>query len=167
MERNRTPDRHDGLSVAVTGHQPFLLGGYGDEVAVRLRDLAGAWLADHRPREVVSGLAAGWDTAVASAALLTGIPLVAALAYRKQASHWPAEAAEQHESFVAAASEVFVYSEEKSHGCYSRRDRWVLERSDLVLALWSGADGGTARAISHAESLGKPIVNLWKQWDSA
>lgn len=151
-------------SIAVTGHQPFLLGGYGEEVAERLCGVALAWLQAHQPREVVSGLAAGWDTAVAHAAVLANIPLVAALAFRGQADQWPDDAKEKHAFLVGSACETYLYAEEKAHGCYSRRDRWVLERGDVVLALWSGVDGGTARAIATASKMGRPIVNLWEVW---
>jgi uncharacterized phage-like protein YoqJ len=151
-------------SVAVTGHQPFLLGGYGQDVAVRLRGVAREWLAEERPREIVSGLAAGWDIAVAEAAIAEGIPLVAALAYRGQADHWPEDAKRGHAALVAAATDVWLYAEEKAHGCYTRRDHWVLDRADVVLALWSGVDGGTARAVAKAYALGKPVINLWVRW---
>lgn len=154
-------------SVAVTGHQPFLLGGYGDEIASRLQSLARSWLKNNEPREVVSGLAAGWDTAVAEAAIKEGISLVSALAYRGQADHWPEDAKRQQDRLIEKSSHVYVYADEKEHGCYSRRDKWVLDRADMVLALWSGVDGGTARAIAHAQERNKPIVNLWLEWESS
>jgi hypothetical protein len=134
---------------------------------LRLRTLAFDWLEANRPREVVSGLAPGWDTAVADAAVSLGVPLIAALAYRGQADDWPDAARQKHTDLVAAAHETYVYAEAKEHGCYTRRDRWVLERGEIVLALWSGVDGGTARAVAHASKLGKPIVNLWQNWNAA
>jgi uncharacterized phage-like protein YoqJ len=153
-------------SLAVTGHQPFLLGGYGHDVSRRLRRVAFDWLQANTPREVMSGLAAGWDTAVADAAVSLGIPLIAALAYRGQADLWPEEARNEHARLVAAAGEIYLYAEAKEHGCFTRRDRWVLERGDMVLALWSGVDGGTARAIATANKLEKPVVNVWERWAS-
>jgi len=151
-------------SIAVTGHQPYILGGYSNALDQGLYDLASGWLKANQPREVVSGLAAGWDTAVASAALDQDIPLIAALAYQGQADQWPPEAKTVHEKLRDGASEIYQYSREKAHGCYTRRDRWVLERGDIVLALWSGADGGTARAVATAQKLGKPIINLWSDY---
>lgn len=152
-------------SIAVTGHQPFLLGGYGDEAALKLRNFARSWLRENKPKEVISGLAAGWDTAVAEAAIIEDIPLVSALAYRGQADEWPEKAKQKHGQLIEKSIYVYVYSDKKEHGCYTRRDRWVLDRGDIVLALWSGVDGGTARAISHANKLNRPIVNLWSSWE--
>jgi hypothetical protein len=43
----------------------------------------------------------------------------------------------------------------------------VLDRGQLVLALWAGVDGGTARALAEAEKRGKPVVNLWTSWVAA
>jgi len=153
-----------GLSVAVTGHQPPMLGGYGRDVASRLKALAAAWLSVARPREVVSGMAAGWDEAVAEAAIDLGIPLVAALAFKDQCAQWPQDALERHKRLLMRASETYVYSEGKAHGCWTRRDRWVIERGDVVLALWSGVDSGTGRAVKAAANLGRPVFNVWDAW---
>ncbi len=150
--------------VGVTGHQPFILGGYGEDVAERLTAFAREWLELGRPKEVISGLAAGWDTAVAEAAVEVSVPLVAALAFRAQADHWPPAARAQFERLVAASSEVYLHAPEKCAGVWTARDHWVLERSDVVLALWSGIEGGTGRAVRKAGELGRPVINVWDDW---
>lgn len=73
------------LSAAVTGHRPFVLGGPTEALAALLRSLASGWLQITKPRKVVSGLADGWDLAVAEAAVALGIPL-----WRLwRSAHWP------------------------------------------------------------------------------
>ena len=44
------------------------------------------------------------------------------------------------------------------------RNKWMVDNSDLVLALWNGTDGGTANCVRYAEKVGKPITNLWERW---
>jgi hypothetical protein len=48
---------------------------------------------------------------------------------------------------------------------WTLRDRWVLDRACHVVALWSGVEGGTAQAVAHAKELGKPVENLWPEWE--
>lgn len=153
-----------GLPVAVTGHQPHLLGGYGPEAAARLRRLADAWVGRARPAEVVSGMAAGWDMAMAAAAVAAGVPLVAALAWPAQGEGWPEEALGEFRGLLAAAKEVHVHAPGRRSGMWAARDRWVLERGRAVVALWSGAPGGTADAVSRALAMGLPVENLWEEW---
>lgn len=151
--------------VAVTGHQPGLLGGYGDDVAARLVALAAAWIAENRPAEIISGMAAGWDMAVAEAAVEAGVPLVAVLACPGQNQAWPEAARARFERVVARASLVHVMP--GGPGMWTKRDAWVLARGERVLALWSGVPGGTERAVEKAARLGKPVDNLWPAWSAA
>lgn len=69
--------------MAGTGHRPDKLGGYGAGVSSRLVDLARAALLRCRPNEVMSGMALGWDTALALGAIELGIPLTAHAQGRK------------------------------------------------------------------------------------
>jgi len=151
-----------GERVAVTGHQPTLLGGYGEDVADRLRALAGGWIARERPGEIISGMAAGWDMAVAEAALAAGVPLVAVLACPGQNQSWPDEARARFERALAGAAAVQVMP--GGPGMWTKRDGWVLARGERVLALWSGVPGGTERAVLKARRLGRPVHNLWQDW---
>lgn len=152
------------MRAAVTGHQPPALGGYGADVFARLVGLGRGWIRANRPAEVVSGMAAGWDLAMAEAAVLEGVPLVAALAFRGQGEDWPDEARAHLRRLLGAAVMVHLANEARVPGMWTIRDRWVLERGDVVVALWSGADGGTGRAVATARELGKQVDNLWPSW---
>ena len=155
------------LSWAVTGHQPHVLGGFTPEVHERLAFLARRWVTRTRPVRVLSGMAAGWDMAVAAAAVEAGVPLVAAKAWSGQGHEWPEEARGQLHRLLAAAEQVHVHAPKRTDGMWTARDGWVLEQGGAVVALWSGAEGGTARAVRHADSLGLPVENLWEEWLSA
>jgi hypothetical protein len=47
---------------------------------------------------------------------------------------------------------------------FERRNEWMVDRADRVVALWSGAEGGTARCVACAERKRKPVDNLWARW---
>lgn len=61
MSRHPAPDggKESSMRAAVTGHQPHLLGGFGEDVARRLRALARRWIQRARPGEVICGMAPG------------------------------------------------------------------------------------------------------------
>ncbi|QSQ22365.1 hypothetical protein JY651_45820 [Pyxidicoccus parkwayensis] len=152
------------MRVAVTGHQPHLLGGFGEEAASRLRSFARLWIQRARPAEVICGMAPGWDLAMAEAALEEGVSLVAALAWPDQGRNWPVEAYAHLQSLLGRAALVHTAFPKRASDMWSLRDRWVLERGERVVALWSGVEGGTAEAVAHAQRLGKPVENLWPDW---
>jgi uncharacterized phage-like protein YoqJ len=153
------------MRVAVTGHQPHLLGGFGEEAALRLRAFARRWLQRTRPTEVICGMAPGWDLAMAEAALEEAVPLVAALAWPGQGKNWPEDAYKHLQTLLGRAAQVHTVFPKRTQEMWTVRDQWVLERADLVVALWSGAEGGTAQAVAHARGLGKPVENLWEEWE--
>ena len=151
---------------AGTGHRPDKLGGYGADVSTRLVDLARAALTKYRPDEVVSGMALGWDTALALAAIELGIPLTAAVPFEGQERKWRPEQQRLFQAILARASTVVVVSP----GGYAvwkmqARNEWMVDRATGVLALWNGSAGGTGNCIEYAHAQQVEIVNLWATWE--
>jgi hypothetical protein len=70
--------------IAVTGHRPGKLGGYNADVLSRATLLAAKHLRALDPKEVITGMALGWDTACALAAIRLHIPFTAALPFEEQ-----------------------------------------------------------------------------------
>lgn len=157
------------LILAATGHRPDKLGGYDKpHVDTALRNLALEYLEAAAPAKVISGMAQGWDTAWAEAALQLGIPLVAAVPFEGQAARWPHEAKLRWTRLVGRATETVIVSP----GGYETwkmqaRNRWMVNHGDVLVALWNGGPGGTANCVEYAQQERKPIVNLWKRWVDA
>lgn len=151
---------------AFTGHRPQRLGGYGDDVTDRLSQFAEKWLTINRPAKAISGMAQGWDVAVAEAALRLNIPLIAALPFKDQDKIWPAQARVRYRAILAAADETHIVSEGdyvvwKMH----HRNRWMADRCDLIVSLWDGTpEGGTAKCVEYARLIGRPVTNLWTEY---
>ena len=152
------------FSLAVYGHKPVLSG--DATTGGRLRGIAARWLARERPGELVSGLTSGWDLACARAALELGLPLIGVLAYPGQGETWPIEARNELKAVVAGCAEVVTLSQARAPGIWIRRDRWVLDRAQRVLALWDGDDDETCWALAYAEVQGKAVDNLWGEWEA-
>lgn len=152
-----------GFRVMVTGHRD--VGGTHLQAALRgvlqnIQDKRGAVVA-------ISGMALGVDLEFAEAALALAIPLVAAIPLPDQAARWPHLQATRHATVLhAAAAIVHVWEEPE----YAERDPvrmllarnvWMLDHSDLVVAVWDGRRrGGTWHAVHLALKRGRPVLVL-------
>lgn len=153
------------MIICGTGHRPQKLGGYSDQARQKLRLLAADYLCVQRPDRFISGMALGWDTALAEAALMLQIPYVAAIPFKGQESAWPAVSQQTFNFLVQHASEVVIVCD----GSYAawkmqKRNQWMVDHSDRVCALFDGSPGGTANCVKYALEGGKPIDNLWPQF---
>ena len=154
------------MIVAGTGHRPDKLGGYSDDAFNKLERIAYNWLHTNRPERVISGGALGWDQALAQAALYDGIPLTLALPFPKFWIKWPKKSQDYLELLVSQADKV-VYVCEEGYAAWKMqaRNKWMVDNCQSVLALWNGTDGGTANCVRYAEQTGRPIINLWKEFN--
>ncbi len=78
-----------GLVIAGTGHRLNRLGGYGQEVYDQLFVIAFNMLAELKADTVISGMALGWDQAIADAASIHCMKLIAAVPFEGQEQAWP------------------------------------------------------------------------------
>lgn len=151
------------MIICGTGHRPNKVGGYSKEAQSKLYYLAKGWLEDNHPDKVISGMALGWDQALANAAYVLDIPYIAAVPFAGQQQAWPEESREFFDMLLAHAEETVIVS----NGRYAPwkmqvRNEWMVDHCDTVLALWDGSAGGTGNCIQYANKVGKPIINLWE-----
>jgi len=151
--------------VAATGHRPDKLGGYSHENLIKLVKFAKKHLDG--VDKVISGMALGWDTAMAMAAMEQNIPFIAAIPFLGQERMWPSESKIRYQYLLKHAEDV-VYVCDPGYAPWKMqvRNKWMVDHSDLVLALWNGTEGGTANCIEYAQSQNKPINNLWSQFEA-
>jgi uncharacterized phage-like protein YoqJ len=153
------------MIIAATGHRPSKLGGYGKETFQNLTIFAENQLEVLSPKKVISGMALGWDQAIACAALDLEIPLVAAIPFKGQEAIWPSESQRRYNDILAMASSVRCISQ----GGYSPykmhlRNQWMVNACGTILALWDGSSGGTKNCVDFAVLRGKKVINVWDDW---
>lgn len=153
------------LRVPATGHRwsrlPF---DRTPEAERRLEALAYAFLEQLAPDEAISGLAVGWDTAFAQAAVRLQIPLVAAVPGKRgeQTRGWDWGDEGTHDWLLRQAVEVHYVGEGYAFGrACVLRDKWMVDRGHVVAALWSGMPSGTGTTVRYADRQKVPVVNLW------
>lgn len=152
------------MIVAGTGHRPDKLGGYSVEVEDRLTAFARDQLQRVAPSKVISGMALGWDQALAQAALDLGIPLIAAVPFEGFGQKWPKSSQYRCTALLCRAAEVATVSPYPGTAALHRRNEWMVDRCDLLLALWDGSWGGTFNCIQYARKVSHPIEFLWDRW---
>lgn len=152
--------------IAVTGHRPGKLGGYGTDVLCRLTKLSTKYLRELSPKEVITGMALGWDTACALAAINLQIPFVAALPFEGQDRFWTRTQKLMYRNILTHASEVVTLATRHDLTGYQQRNEWMADRCEEVLALWDGSPGGTANMIRYATGPGRwrKLHNVWEEW---
>lgn len=153
------------MIVAVTGHRLDKLGGYNHEVQHNLLEFAKIVLPLLKPTKIISGMALGWDQAVAEAAIELGISFVAAVPFVGQESIWPLESQTKYNMLIEHASEIRIISD-GGYAAYKMqvRNKWMVDNSERLFALWDGSSGGTANCVRYAEQKMKPITNVWPAW---
>jgi uncharacterized phage-like protein YoqJ len=153
------------MILAGTGHRPDKLGGYDPQTTKKVLHFAEAVLKAHTPSVVISGMAQGWDMALAQAAINLSIPFRAYIPFIGQEQVWPSATRLYYKALLEKAELVKICST----GGYSKasmqqRNQQMVDDCDVVAALWNGSDGGTANCLSYAIFVGKPYYNFWPQF---
>ena len=151
------------MIIAATGHRSNKLGGSG--TYAKLVDFAQNYMRKAMPVSVISGMALGWDTAWAEAAYRQSIPFVAAVPFAGQEAMWPETSKLKYRLLLRRAARVHVIcTGSYARAKFQRRNEWMVDNADGVVALWDGSTGGTANCVQYARRVGKPIANLWSEW---
>ncbi|MFN6560004.1 MAG: SLOG family protein [Nostoc sp. ChiSLP01] len=163
--------------IAATGHRLDKLGGRNQEVFSRLLSLATVSIQKLEPTEIISGMALGWDTAVALAAIKLSIPLVAAVPFAQQDAKWKQEDRERWESILFQTKQIIYIDRLPEYAAkgverdiyhpakLQKRNEWMVDNCVQILALYDGSSsGGTFNCLEYAKQLNKPVFNVWNSW---
>ena len=55
---------------------------------------------------------------------------------------------------------TYYISDHPSRKAFQKRDRWMVDHAERIIAVFNGTRGGTAYTIDYAKSLGKEVVML-------
>ncbi|MCR5663388.1 MAG: SLOG family protein [Oscillospiraceae bacterium] len=157
------------LCCCFSGHRPAKLPwGYDENDARCLRvkaeleaRLEGVYEAGYR--HFLCGMAAGCDMLFAEAVLALRrrhpeVTLEAAIPCDGQADAWSAGQRRRYEALVADCDEVRFVQHAYTPGCMQRRNRYMVDRSSLLLACYDGQPGGTMNTILYARRQGCRVI---------
>lgn len=154
-----------------TGHRPEQLPFKFDEQhpdCVRLRELLRKEIERLVTEEGVShfitGMTLGIDQMCAELVLelkesQPQVTLECAIPYEEQAANWTVPQRERYFDIIVRSDKENQIQGVYSKDCMSRRNRYMVERSGHVLAVWDGAArSGTGQTIRYAREMDRNIT---------
>ena len=162
--------RPEGVIVAGTGHRPHKLrvgslDGYAPSVDALLVQFAERCVRRLAPTLVISGMALGWDTALAEAAVRAGVPFDAYVPFEGQESRWPPSSQARYHRLLGQARRVVIVSAGRYAGWkLQRRNEAMVDAATFMLVLWDGSPGGTGNCMNYIYHTGRKYANVWDHW---
>lgn len=155
------------MIVAFTGHRPDKIG-FWDPLhpdVARVRKALRDGLAKNWPLYAISGMAQGVDTWAAEVCVEMDIPFIAALPCDGWGSQWSLPAQESYQALLKKAKEIVVVSS----GPYKpwklqRRNEYLVDHCNRLLAVFDGSPGGTYNCLVYAAEVKREVVRLeWRE----
>ena len=120
---------------------------------------------DRGYRTFLCGMAEGCDLYFAESVVMLRrvhpeVRLEAAVPFPGQADRWIEAQRQRYRELLQECDEVTVRQESYSPGCMMARNRYMVNRSSLLLACYNGEPGGTRNTILYAKDQGLEIVTI-------
>lgn len=116
----------------------------------------------------ISGMATGFDIIAAECVLEarqlinhTIVQLICAVPFIEQAKAYPALWRERYDKILEECDKTVLISDRYYSGCYMKRNIYMVNNSDIVLAFFDGKPGGTKNTVDYAARLGRKVINLY------
>ena len=157
-------------TCAFTGHRPKSFPWKYNETApgcVLLKEVLAKQiklLADRGVTDWLSCMAQGVDLWCAQIVLdlrkeNPALKLHCILPCEGQESKWSALARERYRSILAQANEVVYVGQEYSRDCMLERNRYLVDRASILLAVYDGTyRSGTGMTVRYAQKLGRVAI---------
>jgi len=116
-------------------------------------------------RHFICGMARGSDTYFCETVLAlrekyAGVTVEAAIPYEGQASRWPEEDRRRYHLLLGSCDFVTYVGREYSRSCMHRRNKYMVDNSSVLLAVYDGKSGGTRNTLLYAFKRGRDIIEI-------
>lgn len=159
------------MRTCFTGHRPDKLEAAGqiplEQVSASLRDSIVS-AVDDGITTFISGMCPGIDILAAEEVIKlratdSRIKLIAAMPYPRFAFNWENWGI-RVESVLARADLVkYVSPTYTGKGVFRKRNQWMIDHSDRLIAYWDGSPGGTYMTVTMARNKGIKIDNCFEK----
>lgn len=153
-----------------TGHRPQNLKfGYNEHSfeCIRLKKLLRkaiiGMITKYNVSHFISGMALGVDMYAAEIVLevkkeFPNVILECAIPCRTQATKWSSHFVERYNNIVDNADVKTILQESYTKDCMRKRNEYMINHSNYVIAVFNGESGGTANTINYARKNKKKIL---------
>ena len=158
----------ESMKICVIGHRPNKLYGYNfsDPCYQKLKEQFKSILKENKCDEAITGMALGVDTVFALAVLELknegyNIKLHCAIPCKNHSCKWAKESVDQYNYILSKADTVKLVSEEEyKPWLMQKRNEYMVDLADKVIAVWDGSKSGTANCVKYAERIGTEIIKI-------
>ncbi|HIW03205.1 MAG TPA: DUF1273 family protein [Firmicutes bacterium] len=156
-------------AVCLTGNRPhklpFVEGSREHQLLIERMNGAIRQLIGEGYRHFITGMALGSDIWFAECVLgmkdvYPDVFLEAAVPYAGQRDGLAAADRFRYDAVLSKCAKVTVLGSEYTKYCMSRRNRYMVDNSDVVLVVLYSETGGTANTLAYARKKGKRIIDL-------
>lgn len=169
---NNTSLTNSNISCCFTGHRPEHLPWGHNQTRQDCMDFylklcrATEEMIEAGCRIFYCGMARGVDIMAAQIVLglrelkpELNLKLIAVCPHAEQASLWNAKDRQMYQVLLSMADEVVTIEPSYTPSCFHRRNRFMVDRCDYVIAGFDGVTkGGTASTVNYAKRRGKRIL---------
>ena len=89
------------------------------------------------------------------------IKLILVLPCKEQTRGWTQHDIAEYEKMKAKADKVVYTSEHYYNGCMHKRNRHLVDHSNLCICYYTGQKGGTEYTVEYAKEKGVQVINLY------
>ena len=158
-------------TVAFTGYRPEKMPfseDEEDESYIRFREQQHKVinrLIERGYTEYLSGVAMGFDTWVAEDILEfrkknKSLHLECAIPFPEQDKTWEKSDQKRRQKILKQADTSTMVSEHYSSDCFFARNRYMVDKADVVVCAYDGQSGGTAYTVNYALKKGKIVIQI-------
>lgn len=160
-------------TCCVTGHRPsgfpWIYGKENQSQATYkkiLCEIIDWYISENDVTDFISGMALGADMDFAATVLLLRekypyIRLHCAIPCRDQTRLWKESYISLYNNILRQADSSVILSESYTRTCMLERNRYMVDKSDYVFAVWNGErKGGTWYTMEYAKKLKRPVEVL-------
>lgn len=159
-------------TVCFTGHRPQSIPFLRDEtneksmvLKKRIRQEIINLIEHENAAHFISGMALGTDQICAEIVLelkaqYLHITLECAFPCKTQAVKWNAESRERYFGIIYRADKKTMVQREYTADCMMKRNKYMVDSADFVIAVWNGSRSGTGNTVDYAKKKGKIIIQI-------
>lgn len=151
-----------------TGHRPQTLG-FGektkkcDNLKEQIRTEIVKLIENEGVRHFISGMAVGVDTYAAKIVLelkksYPDVTLECAIPCENQAEKWHEPERNTYFDIIEHCDKETLLQKQYTPDCMQKRNEYMVDHSDFVIAVWNGKPSGTGNTVNYAKLKNKRIV---------